>query len=249
MSTDPTPDHDSEVWQTAAGWIHGCRTRLDRSIHATEAEAADRQRDHLRQPVPWWVHRIGAAPTTATLPAGDERDARPRRWTPPESQTDPEVIVVALDPAAKRGRDRGGPMSPDAAAWVRDHVLTPTYRANTVDPARCPCQWGPSGHCLAERHDRCPRTQGWERHGQPSPDTWITDAQGMVAHAPGVTAAVWRAGTPCRWLCPCTCHATVAALFPLPPQPPVRKGVELPIAATDRLRRGDPQQPTLPGLP
>ena len=72
-------------------------------------------------------------------------------------------------------------MSPDAAAWVRDHVLTPTYRANTVDPARCPCQWGPSGHCLVERHDRCPRTQGWERHGQPSPDTWITDAQGMVA--------------------------------------------------------------------
>lgn len=74
-------------------------------------------------------------------------------------------------------------MSPDAAAWVRDHVLTPTYRANTVDPARCPCQWGPSGHCLVGRHDRCPRTQGWERPA-PSPDTWITDAQGMVAHAP-----------------------------------------------------------------
>jgi len=59
-------DHDSEIWQTAAGWIHGCRTCLDRSIHPTEAEAAERQRDHLQQPVPWWVHRIGAR----LLPAG-----------------------------------------------------------------------------------------------------------------------------------------------------------------------------------
>ena len=131
---------------------------------------------------------------------------------------------------------------PDAAAWIRDVVLPAAYRRNTVDPALCPCQWGPSGHCQNGDHERCPRTEGWHRHGQADPDTYITDARGM----PAAGAEVWRSGTACRWLCPCPCHTTVTPLFPMPARAPRRLSRSggnghVRIASTDSTLADDPQ--------
>lgn len=61
-TSEQPPGHDSEVWQTAAGWTHACRTCLDRSLHSSEAGAIERQAAHREQPVPWWAKRIGTAP-------------------------------------------------------------------------------------------------------------------------------------------------------------------------------------------
>lgn len=103
---------------------------------------------------------------------------------------------------------------------------------------RCPCQWGPSGHCGAGMHERCPRSLGWHRHGQAEPETYVAGYRG------GALAAVWRTGAPCRWLCPCACHSTVSALFAAPARGP-RRGGHHRIASTDRLRQYDPDAPAL----
>lgn len=141
------------------------------------------------------------------------------------------------------------PIPADAAAWIRDVVLTPAYRAGVGDRTTCPCQGSPSGHCDHGNHEQCPRTWGWHRHGQPDPDTYITNSRGLVAVARGVaSAAVWRTGRACRWLCPCTCHTTVTALFDPPareaPRPSVADG-NTRITSTDRLKAFDGPQPTL----
>ena len=141
---------------------------------------------------------------------------------------------------------RLAPLPGEAAAWIHDVVLLSAYRDNALTSRRCPCQWGRTGHCAHGRHDRCPRTWGWERHGAPSPDTYVTDAHGVVAAAPTVASvAVWRAGRPCRWLCPCACHTQVQALIPPPPRQPgraSRTGGNARIAATDHIRAWDSQQ-------
>lgn len=139
----------------------------------------------------------------------------------------------------------------DAATWIRDVVLPPAYRAGTTDPSICPCQYGPSGHCAAGRHERCPRTWGWHRHGEPDPDTHITNAAGRVGGAPSVSSvAVWRTGRPCRWLCPCTCHVTVQPLFAAPERGTPRLSAAggnniAAIASTDRALAVPTPQPSL----
>lgn len=106
------------------------------------------------------------------------------------------------------------PVSPEAAAWIRDVVLPPAYRRNTTDPAVCACQYSVCGHCQAGRHRQC-QVVGWGGAPRAHGDTHITDARGMVAGAWGVASAeVWRAGRPCRWVCPCGCTPVGAALPP-----------------------------------
>ncbi|MEW2442803.1 DUF6248 family natural product biosynthesis protein [Micromonospora marina] len=142
-------------------------------------------------------------------------------------------------------------MPADAADWIRDTVIPPGLRDEIHDHIHrhCPCQGSPSGHCGKGTHEQCPRTWGWERHGHPSPETWITDSRGMVAVARGVNAAVWRTGRACRWLCPCDCHTTVTPLFAAPARDALRRmsaaGGNNRIASTDRLRINDAPQPTL----
>lgn len=62
----------------------------------------------------------------------------------------------------------------------------------------CPCQWGPCGHCLAGRPEKCahhhypPRSQR-----SPDPETYLTGRRG------GALALVRRAdGSGCSWVCP-----------------------------------------------
>lgn len=139
----------------------------------------------------------------------------------------------------------------DAATWIHDVVLPPALRDDLRDQRRqrCPCQGSASGHCQTGECMLCPRTWGWHRHGEPAPDTWITDSRGLVAVARGVSAAVWRSGRACRWLCPCRCHATVAPLFDPPAREAPRRlsaaGGNNRIASTDRLRAFDTPPPTL----
>ncbi|MDF5758586.1 DUF6248 family natural product biosynthesis protein [Spongiactinospora sp. TRM90649] len=116
-------------------------------------------------------------------------------------------------------------MTPEQAAWVREHAWTTPMRKNLRDtPAfytTCHCQAGLSHWCSPEvdQHARCHR-------GSPL-TTWeglICDRTGVhpvrfaepFDHptAPGAAgeprrerlAVVWLADRVCRWICPCTCH-------------------------------------------
>lgn len=141
------------------------------------------------------------------------------------------------------GSPAGVLVAADAAAWIRTIVLPAAYLASTYpssDPSICPCQYGPSGHCNAGRCEKCPRTYGSDRHGQPWPDTRIIGRDWKVCGHPDVVA-VWRTGPACRWLCPHPCHTTVAGLFeastPVAGRASRTGGNQ--ISATDRLRRFD----------
>ncbi|MDG6102353.1 hypothetical protein Daura_43495 [Dactylosporangium aurantiacum] len=88
-------------------------------------------------------------------------------------------------------------MDPAAGVWIREHVLNRKHhRASRVLDETCPCQWGPCGHCLAGRHDRCAHRQpGWN---PVSSETYVVNRLGYVL------AEVWRAtGPACAWHCPC----------------------------------------------
>lgn len=102
-------------------------------------------------------------------------------------------------------------MTPEAADWVYEHVLTGTFRRSVgaegrgkdaddlaLGPAAvrtCPCQWGPCGHCQAGRIDRCAHRSipDWPR---PEPAAYLVGRNG------GALALVWTVGKPCRWRCP-----------------------------------------------
>lgn len=110
---------------------------------------------------------------------------------------------------------------PDAARWIHDVVLPPGLRDDIRDRLRehCPCQWGPCGHCEAGRHDQC-SVVAWGGAPRAHCDTYVTNARGQVAVGRGVIADVWRAGRPCRWVCPCGCTPVGAALPPPGPAAP-----------------------------
>lgn len=111
-------------------------------------------------------------------------------------------------------------MTPAAADWVYEHVLTQRYkesagaiiwtgaRENRRDEgkgaaflATCACQYGPCGWCSDGRHDRCAHKGEWRP--PPSPATWMQDKRGMAI------GAVWMTGKPCQWSCSCDCPAPV----------------------------------------
>jgi hypothetical protein len=118
----------------------------------------------------------------------------------------------------------------ERAAWIREHAWTNAmrkqYRQTPGFYTKCPCQFGPSGHCTGgpgARHEHCPR-------GVPlrSEHTMILSPGGVYpahftadyehktdtsATGPQYTslALVWLADRVCRWICPCDCHTAPPA--------------------------------------
>lgn len=102
-------------------------------------------------------------------------------------------------------------MTPEAADWVYDVVLTQRYkegsgaimwtgaREQRYDGGHgaaflraCPCETVLCGHCGDGRTHRCTH-RSWAP--PPVPAAWVVDRAGMAV------AAVWMSGRPCRWLC------------------------------------------------
>lgn len=97
---------------------------------------------------------------------------------------------------------RGGDvMTPEAGDWVAEHVLTRQVvtSAGGLDMLRrCPCRYGPSGHCAAGDHVDCPLLRDPQWYSRPQPEACMVDSHG------GVVAVVWT-GQGCRWRCECDC--------------------------------------------
>lgn len=71
----------------------------------------------------------------------------------------------------------------------------------TLNPP--PCQYGATGWCLSERHDRCPyRAGGQLENGIRLPECYLTMPHGKATKAPG--PAVIEPSH--RYRCPCECH-------------------------------------------
>lgn len=100
------------------------------------------------------------------------------------------------------GLDRLEPMTPSAADWVYQMVLTSTYRDScTVEGnpwliRNCRCQHGACGHCTSGNHEQCRTHADGPLVG---PETYV------VNHRGGARTAVWLSGKPCAWRCPCDC--------------------------------------------
>ncbi|MFD8533857.1 DUF6248 family natural product biosynthesis protein [Streptosporangium canum] len=115
-------------------------------------------------------------------------------------------------------------MTPDRAAWVREHAWTAGMRKQHRDAPGyyliCACQSGPTWHCSNDMHGQCNRATpltAWE--------DLICDRTGIypVHHAephhhptPSITgprrerlAMVYLADRICRWICSCGCHTGV----------------------------------------
>lgn len=91
-------------------------------------------------------------------------------------------------------------MTPAEAAWVADVVLTAAMLKGYSRQDLCPCWGGVCYHCKNGHREPCV-VHRWGGAPPAQPETWITDHQGrVVTRSPDV----WRAGRPCRWICPCT---------------------------------------------
>lgn len=102
-------------------------------------------------------------------------------------------------------------MTPEAAAWVADIVLTRAMLKAYSRQDLCSCYGGVCHHCLSGHRERCV-VVAWGGAPPVQCEGWITDRKGRVI--PGCPD-VWRAGRPCRWVCACTdCP-------PRPERPPV----------------------------
>ena len=121
-------------------------------------------------------------------------------------------------------------MTPDAAAWVREHVWTgamrKTFREVPGFYLTCACQWG-NGPCRPSsglpRHDACHLgTPIWDYEtiigtkGGIGVTAFAEPYRHPTASATGWhrshLAMVWLADRACRWACPCNCgHPYVPA--------------------------------------
>jgi hypothetical protein len=100
-------------------------------------------------------------------------------------------------------------MTPDEAAWVRQHVWTKPMASALAPIDVCPCAYGPSTWCL---HGSC--AECTQPEAVAFPETHVTDKAGRVLHAAGFREShpmVWLADRVCRWRCSCDCHATASA--------------------------------------
>lgn len=128
-------------------------------------------------------------------------------------------------------------MTPEAAAWVREHVWTDAHRRiDAASPAfygMCSCQYGICGACDGSsdqgraRHDMCISRTGQFRPIT-VPITWLTDSRCMV-----VGPALWPAAGACRYTCPCPCTKTDAAQSPPRRRPDTHRDTVRPTAEHD----------------
>ncbi|NRQ40687.1 hypothetical protein HII36_54090 [Nonomuraea sp. NN258] len=115
-------------------------------------------------------------------------------------------------------------MTPEQAAWVREHAWLPAMRrqpywlpggGTTYDQgaalAVCACMEGICWQCRSGRHEFCDR-----RRIKPGPEWWIQNRP-LDYITP---TAVWIAGRACRSLCPCCPDGP-------PPPPPAAPAYEL----------------------
>lgn len=124
-------------------------------------------------------------------------------------------------------------MTPDEAAWVREHVWTQamrkTHREVPLYAHTCACQSGLTSWCQHGQCDRCHRGTP-----QPGPAGYVCGGGGgqtvlgfaepyehPTLSATGwhksYDAMFWLADRICRWLCPHDCHDGVGqgSLFDL----------------------------------
>ena len=120
-------------------------------------------------------------------------------------------------------------MPPDTAQLIRDQVLPTSYRdeirAGLIE--HCPCQWGPCGHCEAGNHNQC-SVVAWGGAPRAHGDSYIINRRGQVTVGRGVPSTeVWRAGRPCRWICPCGCTPIGYTPPPAPTGPAAPEQLDL----------------------
>ncbi|MGH3587071.1 MAG: DUF6248 family natural product biosynthesis protein [Pseudonocardia sp.] len=94
-------------------------------------------------------------------------------------------------------------MTPEHAAWIRQHVIPRRVHDSTGEFLlhHCACQYGPSGWCEVGKCDRCAHRTQPEFYAKAAPETHV-----LAAGDASVLTPVWLIPTACRWRCPCTCH-------------------------------------------
>ncbi len=74
--------------------------------------------------------------------------------------------------------------------------------------AKTSCQYGVTGWCGSDRHDRCP----YRPDGQLTQGVWLPECYVLVGHGPkahGLQREVVAVIKPSHlYRCPCECHAT-----------------------------------------
>ncbi|GAA3144628.1 hypothetical protein GCM10010466_39660 [Planomonospora alba] len=124
------------------------------------------------------------------------------------------------------------PMTSEAAAWIREHVLTLPWVTLNLPGRKCGCQLGRTHACRTGHHGDCVFIR------EPGPLlTHETEVYGPRAgNLRGSTVKVWLT---CRWMCDCWCRHRLeldpapapgaapaddqASLFDLDPPPPTSR--------------------------
>lgn len=113
------------------------------------------------------------------------------------------------------GRCPVADVTPEAADWVYEHVLTAAYRDGAAFEIRhCPCDWGTCTSCRYGDHRHCAHAA---LAPHPSTNTYIRDRAGVcvVECLTGRFAVLWPIGSPCVWRCACSCAGPVGAQLEL----------------------------------
>ncbi|MFD4257766.1 DUF6248 family natural product biosynthesis protein [Streptomyces sp. NPDC058534] len=96
-------------------------------------------------------------------------------------------------------------MTPDQAAWVRDHAWPPAdhprrHHFGLPTTSTCSCQDGPCPGCARGQHDECFTAE----HG-PDADMFLTSVDNQNGDL--VAKVICLPGQkPCTYVCPCTCR-------------------------------------------
>lgn len=151
-------------------------------------------------------------------------------------------------------------MTPEEAAWVREHIwlrdMREIYRDTPGYYLACACQW--NGPCINDPRRDVHTNCHVGRHPLPGRETWIQWPDGRLcafaepyrhptASATGWhyerTAMVWLADRRCRWACACDCGHPRDDIAYAPARHPGRRQPPTPAALPGRY-----ETVTLPGL-
>jgi hypothetical protein len=138
-------------------------------------------------------------------------------------------------------------VTPEAAAWVRAHVIGTYHEANQAHwwcgpdqstDLRCRCQF-PCPLCRDGRHDDCRRVRAAKaenpehQYGDSGPETSLRAPRPFWPYAEPdrpLYVAVWLADRVCRLMCPCeTCARLLAE-------------EDIPAASAEPVAAGQPEQ-------